>query len=200
MSLLCCASLLASGALQAPVVGRAELAARAPQPLATASRRALLTSIASLGVASATPAWAGYVTSLGIETTKPQDAEKDDELLGSKAVQDGLSAIKKYRSSAAALSSQFEKDTNMNLIPVIRKDFDFSALRNDLNTITTVFDDQTQLTTDRAIRAILYDVTELENASRIKKGETERTPKKIANVQKWFAKLDKDFADLLAYY
>ena len=41
----------------------------------------------------------------------------------------------------------------MNLIPVIRKDFDFSALRNDLNTITTVFDDQTQLTTDRAIRA-----------------------------------------------
>lgn len=48
--------------------------------------------------------------------------------------------------------------------------------------------------------SILYDVTELENASRVKKGETERTPKKIANVQKWFAKLDKDFADLLAYY
>eukprot|EP00962_Isochrysis_galbana_P031708 scaffold10348_cov125-Isochrysis_galbana.AAC.4 len=48
--------------------------------------------------------------------------------------------------------------------------------------------------------SILYDLTELENASRLKKGETERTPKKVANVQKWFVKLDKDFADLLAYY
>jgi hypothetical protein len=91
-------------------------------------------------------------TPQGIETTKPENAEKDDELLGSKAVQDSLAAIKKYRSAAASLSSQFEADTNMNLIPVIRKEFDFSKLRDSLNTITTVFDDQTQLTTDRSIR------------------------------------------------
>lgn len=41
----------------------------------------------------------------------------------------------------------------MQLIPVIRKDFDFSKLRDDLNIVSTVFDDQTQLTTDRATRA-----------------------------------------------
>jgi hypothetical protein len=91
-------------------------------------------------------------TPQGIETTKPENAEKDGELLDSKPVQDNLSAIKKYRAAAASLSSQFEADNNMNLIPVIRKEFDFSLLRNSLNTITTVFDDQTQLTTDRAIR------------------------------------------------
>lgn len=93
-----------------------------------------------------------FCTPQGIETTKPENAEKDDELLGSKAVQDGLSAIKKYRSAAVSLSTQFEADNNMNLIPVIRKEFDFSKLRDSLNTITTVFDDQTQLTTDRSTR------------------------------------------------
>jgi len=40
----------------------------------------------------------------------------------------------------------------------------------------------------------------LENASRLKKGESERTPKKIANVNKWFGKLDKDFDELLTYF
>ena len=41
----------------------------------------------------------------------------------------------------------------MALIPVIRKEFDFGALRTDLNVISTVFDDQTQLTTDRVTRS-----------------------------------------------
>ena len=37
--------------------------------------------------------------------------------------------------------------------------------------------------------------------SRFKKGEDQtRTPKKIANVDKWFVKLDKDFTEFLAYF
>merc|ERR1711988_1709121 len=100
----------------------------------------------------ATPAFAGYVTSLGLETTKPKDADIDDELLESKAVQTGLSNLKSYKASV-------DKDTNMPLIPTIRKEFDFSQLRSDLNTVTTVFDDTTQLMIDRIARAILYDLT-----------------------------------------
>jgi len=89
----------------------------------------------------------------------------------------------------------------MNLIPSIRKEFDFSKLRTDLNVVSTVFDDQTQLTTDRISRSILYDLTELENAARFKKGEEQvRTPKKIANVDKWFVKLDSDFDQFLSYF
>ena len=88
----------------------------------------------------------------------------------------------------------------MQLIPVIRKEFDFAKLRDDLNVATTIFDDTTQLTTDRLGRAILYDLTELENASRLKKEETSRTPKKIAAVEKWFDKLDGDFSGFLAYF
>ena len=41
----------------------------------------------------------------------------------------------------------------MALIPAIRKEFDFSKIRDDLNIVATIFDDQTQLTTDRNSRA-----------------------------------------------
>jgi len=47
---------------------------------------------------------------------------------------------------------------------------------------------------------ILYDLTELENAARFKKGESERTAKKVENVNKWFGKLDTDFDLFLAYF
>merc|ERR1711990_687029 len=117
-----------------------------------------------------------------------------------KEVQSGLANLKQYRKKAAALQTVFQKDLNMQLIPVIRKEFDFGALRTDLNVISTVFDDQTQLTTDRVTRSILYDLTELENAARFKKGDPERTPKKIANVDKWFVKLDTDLNQFLAYF
>jgi hypothetical protein len=160
----------------------------------------------------------------------------------------------------------------MALIPAIRKEFDFAAIRDNLNIVATIFDDQTQLTIDRNTRSwadaprashaphyqhsasqqragcnhglclrggrcshaqspasqaplsvqfsctswsctirpwpwpnptltrILYDLTELENAARFKKGETERTVKKVENVDKWFVKLDADLTMLLAYF
>ena len=40
----------------------------------------------------------------------------------------------------------------MALIPAIRKEFDFGKIRDDLNIVTTIFDDQTQLTVDRNTR------------------------------------------------
>lgn len=166
------------------------------------SRRAVLRSatLAAAATSAASPAWAGYVTSLGITPTKPQDAEADSDLLASKEVQKGLENLKSYKSAAAGLKAKFESDKNMPLIPVIRAQFDFSKVRDDLNVLTTVFDENTQLTTDRFSRAILYDLTELENAARFKKGEEARTDKKIANVQKWFAKLDGDLDSFLAFF
>jgi len=183
---------------------RAAVCLSANEPLFSAetSRRAVLAGLLGVGIGSgATPAFAGYVTSLGLEVTSPKDADIDDDLLASKPVQDGLANLRGYKSAAKTLKASFDSDTNMVLIPSIRKSFDFSQLRTDLNVVATVFDDQTQQTTDRIARSILYDLTELENASRLKKGEDPfRTPKKIANVQKWFDKLDVDFASFLKYY
>jgi len=166
------------------------------------SRRATLAGLLGLGIGSgALPVTAGYVTSLGIETTKPEDADRDDDLLKTKEVQASITNLNNYKSSASSLKSQFEANTDMSLIPAIRKDFDFSQLRDDLNVASTVFDDQTQLTIDRLSRSILYDLTELENAARFKKGEDPtRTPKKVANVRKWFVKLDTDLSGFLKYF
>jgi len=178
-------------------------AARAGASPTTLSRRAVTTAAAAafgLSASSAPPAWAGYVTSLGIEITKPQDAEKDDDLLGSKAVQASIESLKGYKEAALALQAKFAAERNMPLIAVIRKEFDFSKVRDSLNIATAVFDEQTQLTTDRIARSIIYDLTELEGAARLKKGETERTDKKVANVNKWFVKLDTDLATLLSYF
>jgi hypothetical protein len=169
---------------------------------AETSRRAVLAGVAGaiIGV-GASPVQAGYVTSLGIVTTSPSDAEVDDELLGTKAVKESIANLKGYKNAALSLDAQFAKNKDVPLIPTIRKYFDFSKLREYLNVVTTVFDDSTQPTIDRLSRAILYDLTELENASRFKKGEEQvRTAKKVENVDKWFKKLDGDFATLLAYF
>ena len=56
------------------------------------------------------------------------------------------------------------------------------------------------LTPTLTLTRVLYDLTELENAARFKKGETERTVKKVDNVNKWFGKLDADLAMLLTYF
>ena len=134
------------------------------------NRRAVLAAAAGaiMGV-GARPVFAGYVTNLGLATTAPKDADIDQDLLSSRPVQASLRNMIKYKNAAKTLKGAFEKDTGMQLIPTIRKEFDFSKLRDDLNVVTTVFDDDTQLTTDRLGRAILYDLTELENASRLKK-------------------------------
>ena len=206
-------ALVGATSAYAPVVGPARSPAAASSIRCSAAseegptRRAVLTraitagSIGLLGGGVAQPALAGYVTSLGFETTLPKDAEKDDELLASSQVQRGLKNVVNYRVSARNLYSKFSSDPNVNLIPSIRSDFDFSKLRDDLNLLTSVFDEQTQLTTDRLTRAILYDLTELENASRFKNNEEPvRTEKKVQNVAKWFVKLDGDFATLLSYF
>ena len=101
----------------------------ATRMLADESRRAVLAAMLGAGIGSfAQPSFAGYVTSLGIETTKPSDADVDKELLNSKAVQTGLENIKGYKSAASSLKGKFESDPNMPLIPSIRKDFDFSKV------------------------------------------------------------------------
>ena len=166
------------------------------------NRRAVLAGVAGavVGVGSQ-PVTAGYVTNLGIVTTEPKDADIDDELLKTEGVQKSLKNLAGYKTAAASLKGQFESNTDMQLIPSIRKDFDFGKLREDLNVASTVFDDTTQGTMDRISRSILYDLTELENASRFKKGETAtRTPKKVANVGKWFGKLEVDLTSFLAYF
>ena len=70
-----------------------------------APRRAVLAAALGLGASGAAPAWAGYVTSLGIVTTSVKDAERDDELFATKQVQDGVAGLKGYQAAAKSLQA-----------------------------------------------------------------------------------------------
>merc|ERR1712127_856874 len=82
--------------------------------------------------------------------------------------------------------------------PAIRKDLDFVALRSDLNTLNTAFDEDTQRGTDRLVRLIMQDVTELETANKQKDG-VQRSEKRLSIMVGKLAKLNKAFSDYLAF-
>jgi hypothetical protein len=85
------------------------------------------------------------------------------------------------------MRESLKKDSQINLGPTIKKTFDFSKLRADLNTLNSAFDEETQRGTDRLIRGILQDLTELEVANAQKDG----IPRSDIRVAKMSAKLDK---------
>ena len=93
--------------------------------------------------------------------------------------------------------TELSSNTQADLIPGIRKTFEFSKLRNDMNTFGTSFDEDTQRSIDRISRLIIQDVTELEAASAFKGGG--RSEKRYANVLGKLKKLDGAFGELLAY-
>ena len=68
-------------------------------------RRAVLAALglSASGAAPAFAGWAGESVSLGVKTTSPKDADRDDDLLATKEVQAGLSNLKAYKQTASAL-------------------------------------------------------------------------------------------------
>jgi hypothetical protein len=90
-------------------------------------------------------------------------------------------------------------NSQADLLPRVRKDFDFSNLRDSLNKVNTVFSEDTQRGTDRIVRIILQDVNELEQASRLRPGYP-RSDSKVKVIQKKLKKLDAAFEELLAFF
>ena len=111
------------------------------------------------------PAFAKFGASI---YPSPSEAVVDKEVLGSDSVQKSLTNIKGYLATARSLKQEVASNSQADLIPGIRKGFDFAALRSDLNTVTTIFDEETQRATDRVNRVILQDITELEASAKFK--------------------------------
>ena len=88
--------------------------------------------------------------------------------------------------------------TGANVKPYIVKSLDFSSLRDTLNVLNTALDEDSQKGTDRLIRAIMQDITELEIANTQKDG-IPRSPRRLEIMQGKLSKLDKAFSDYLAF-
>jgi hypothetical protein len=132
------------------------------------------------------------------EVLDPKDKIVDDEILASEPVQKSITAVKEYKNTVSTLQETLKSNPQADIGPIIRSKFDFGALRTDLNTLNTAFDEETQRGTDRVIRLILQDITELETANRQKPG-VERSEKRLDIMKGKLDKLNVAFSDYLAF-
>mmetsp|Transcript_10813 Transcript_10813/g.22895 ORF Transcript_10813/g.22895 Transcript_10813/m.22895 type:complete len:225 (-) Transcript_10813:102-776(-) len=141
------------------------------------------------GLATMTPepANAGWATGPGSAVIDPKEAIVDDDIFKTAPVQKALKAVKSYAASVTEMKKALSSNSQVDLKPAIRKNFEFSALRADLNTLNTAFDEDTQRGTDRLIRVILQDLNELEVANAQKDG----IPRSDIRLSKMNGKLDK---------
>merc|ERR1712127_330089 len=132
------------------------------------------------------------------EVIDPKDAIIDEDVLKTDAVQNALSAVRGYKQSVADMKGALGSDSQTDIGPKIRKDLDFSNIRTNLNAINAALDEDTQRGTDRIVRAILQDITELEVTQKQKPGVA-RSETRLGNVCKKLDKLEKSFDDYLAF-
>lgn len=128
----------------------------------------------------------------------PKDAIVDEDVLKSGPVQDALNKVKGYRDLAAELLSTLEKDAQADLGPIIRKKLDFVEVRQALNTLNGAYDEDTQRGTDRLIRLVMQDITELETANRQKDGVA-RSDRRLGIMKGKLDKLSQSFDEFLAF-
>lgn len=132
------------------------------------------------------------------EVLDPKEAIVDSDILASSAVQNALQGVKAYLSAVQSIQEALEKNPQADVGPFLRKEFDFAKLRTDLNTLNTAFDEDTQRGTDRLIRNIMQDITELETANKQKDG-VERSERRLSIMKGKLAKLSQAFSDYIAF-
>lgn len=153
--------------------------------------------VAAPGVASA--AKYGSFGAGSPEVLNPKEVDIDAEVLRSGPVQSALSKIKGYQQVVTQMKATLASDDQANLRSVINKDLDIGALRASLNTVNGALDEDAQRGTDRLIRVILQDITELDIANTQKEGIT-RSPRRLEILQNKLAKLDQALTDYLAFF
>lgn len=129
----------------------------------------------------------------------PGEVDIDRDILGSSSVQSALSKIKSYKQVVTGMQSTLQQDPQANLRMTILKELDFAALRDALNTVNTALDEDSQRGTDRLIRVILQDITEVEISNTQKEGIA-RSPRRLEILEGKLNKLDQAFTDYLAFF
>ena len=132
------------------------------------------------------------------EVLDPSTAIIDDEILASQPVQNAFAKVKSYKQTVDSIKATLESDKQADVGPVIRKELDFVQLRTDLNTLNSAFDEDTQRGTDRLVRLIMQDITELETANKQKEG-VKRSEKRLSIMMGKLDKLSTAFSDYLAF-
>lgn len=133
------------------------------------------------------------------QVLNPLEADIDRSMLASKEVQDALKRVKSFQDVVTKMQAAVNADAQFNVRPILLKELDAAPLRAALNTVNAIFDEEsTQRGTDRLIRVILQDITELEVANAQKEG-IPRSERRLENVKGKLTKLNQAFEDYLAF-
>jgi hypothetical protein len=128
----------------------------------------------------------------------PKDAIVDEAILKSDAVQKSIATVKAYLNGVRSMQEGLKVNAQADIGPYLRKEFDFVKLREQLNVVNTAFDEDTQRGTDRLIRNIMQDITELDTANRQKEGVA-RSERRLEIMNGKLDKLAKGFEDFLSF-
>lgn len=128
----------------------------------------------------------------------PKDADVDASILASSPVQNAIKSVEGYQAAVKSMLEALDKNPQTDVGGYVRKEFDFVKVRSELNIINTAFDEDTQRGTDRIIRNILQDITEVETSNKQKEG-VERSERRLEILKGKLVKLDQAFSDILAF-
>ncbi|KAG8459560.1 hypothetical protein KFE25_000916 [Diacronema lutheri] len=183
-------ALAAVGLVQPPVAG-SQVTARRGFVMQTA------TAVAASAFVAVSPSRAGYVTNLGFGDAMPGKGDVDKDVLGSSGVQADLTKLAKYAALAKELAAKFAAEPQSDIKPIVAS-FNRAELRTALNSVGTVFSEDFQKQSDRLVRNVIQDLSELDSLVSLKEGTT-RSPKKITSIARFTSKLDKDLTEFLSY-
>ena len=120
-----------------------------------------------------------------VSSSAVQSAVKDITILVG-----GLGSIKK--------SLQTPGNENADVGAVVKKNFNANEIRARLNVINNIFDEETQIGTDRTIRIIVQDLNEL-NAVTSPGKSGERSARRLDELVKKITKLENELSLFLSY-
>mmetsp|Transcript_59079 Transcript_59079/g.121070 ORF Transcript_59079/g.121070 Transcript_59079/m.121070 type:complete len:270 (+) Transcript_59079:41-850(+) len=126
--------------------------------------------------------------------------ELNKDALKSKEVTTNLASIQASRDKLQSLYDAFKADNNAQLSAQVKGSFDIVKIRDEFNKLTfAVFDEDTQIKTDRIVRNSIQSLVELEQATKLKEGVA-RSPKRVAACDKWFRQSIAEFDAFLVYF
>ena len=165
------------------------------------ARRGFIAQTASAVAATAfvgvAPSQAGWVTNLGFGDAAPAATEIDAAVRDSSAVQADLKKVQQYATMAKELNAKFLADPQADIKPLVNA-FNRAELRTALNSVNSIFSEDFQKNSDRIVRNIIQDLSEMDSVVGLKDGVA-RSRKKIVSVERFCSKLEKDLNEFLSY-
>ena len=131
------------------------------------------------------------------EVVDPKDVQYSDNK-NSEDARAGLEALKAFKSSVTDMKADLTRDNNVELTLRVKKELPVGKVRNSLNKYNSMFTEDTQRGTDRLIRSLVQDLTELERETAVKAGKS-RSEAKTNTVLKRLTAAEDALAGLEAF-